>query len=219
MVPSTANGPEFDMHLAEAYSVNAEFVRAYRFLDTTGKFHVIGFLNRAHMGSYRAALADAATSGLPPDVIATRAYRSKFGFLLGLEQPLNETIGVFGRVSWNDGSTETWAYTEIDRSFQIGVSILGTGWGRDEDIVGCAFAANGLSNDHRDYLAAGGYGFIIGDGSLTYGSELNVEVLYSAKLLPSFWLTFDNQVIVNPAYNRDRGPIVDAVAIRGHVEF
>ncbi len=77
---------------------------------------------------------------------------------------------------------------------------------------------NGLSQDHRDYLAAGGYGFIIGDGALRYGSELIVEAFYNLQLPHGLSLSGDYQHVVNPAYNQDRGP-VDVVGFRAHLEF
>jgi high affinity Mn2+ porin len=78
---------------------------------------------------------------------------------------------------------------------------------------------NALSEDHREYLAAGGYGFIIGDGALTYGWEYIVEAYYSLSITSSLWLSLDDQIVTNPAYNKDRGPVVNALALRVHVEF
>ena len=77
---------------------------------------------------------------------------------------------------------------------------------------------NGLSADHREYLARGGYGFIIGDGALRYGTERVVEVYYDLQLPRGFALAVDVQRIAHPAYNRDRGP-VHAVGLRLHVEL
>jgi high affinity Mn2+ porin len=216
MVPTTANGPVFDTHLDKAFSLNAEFVKPYKWFERGGRLHVIAYLNHADMGNYREAI-DQAGSGTP-DVTKTQTYSSKYGVAACIEQPLTEAIGLFSRLSWNDGKTETWAFTEIDRSFQIGLNVKGERWQRKEDNFGIGVVLNSLSQDHRDYLADGGYGFIIGDGHLNYGLEQILETFYSAKLTPSFWLSLDNQLIFNPAYNRDRGP-VDAIAVRGHVEF
>ena len=77
---------------------------------------------------------------------------------------------------------------------------------------------NGISSDHRHFLAAGGYGFIIGDGQLNYGNEIIIETYYNAKLTSFFWLTFDYQFVNNPAYNKVRGP-VHVFGIRGHIEL
>ena len=72
---------------------------------------------------------------------------------------------------------------------------------------GIAFAVNGLSDDHRDYLAAGGLGFLIGDGRLSYRPEQIVEVYYSLNAFRGFWFTVDAQHVANPAYNAERGPV------------
>lgn len=219
MVPAVANGLQFDSRITKAYSLNIELVKSYRIIGQDGKLHLIYFLNHAHMGNYRKAVDEALTSGLTPEITKTREYCSKYGFVVGIEQPLSETAGLFSRFSWNDGTTETWTYTEIDRSFLIGLNFQGDSWKRRGDIVGIAFAVNALSNDHRNYLASGGYGFMIGDGRLNYGLEQIAELFYSFKVSASFSLTLDEQLIVNPAYNKDRGPYVNVTSVRGHIEL
>jgi high affinity Mn2+ porin len=78
---------------------------------------------------------------------------------------------------------------------------------------------SGLSEDHSKYLAGGGYGFIIGDGALHYGREWVSEIFYRANIFhPNFFITPDYQFVVNPGYNRDRGP-ANVIALRVHVEF
>ena len=81
-----------------------------------------------------------------------------------------------------------------------------------------AAVINGISKAHRDFLKAGGYGFIIGDGKLDYGNEDIVEAYYNAKLSAFLWITADYQFVDHPGYNKDRGP-VNIVALRGHIEF
>jgi len=68
---------------------------------------------------------------------------------------------------------------------------------------------NYLSGDQRSLLAAGGLGFIIGDGRLDrYRPESIVEAYYSWQATKQFTLTGDFQRVVNPAYNptADRFP-------------
>jgi high affinity Mn2+ porin len=168
------------------------------------------------MGSYRVALANAAVA--PPDVTATRATRTKYGFGVNIEQRIDETLGVFARLGWNDGATETWCFTEIDRSASVGALLRGVAWGRADDTVGIAAVVNGLSSPHRDYLAAGGYGFMLGDGRLNYRQEVIVETFYSLKLLDKLALSLDYQRAAHPAYNADRGP-VNILTGRVHFEF
>ena len=77
---------------------------------------------------------------------------------------------------------------------------------------------NGLSSAHRDYLAAGGLGFILGDGRLNYGPETILEVYYQARLAKALFVSLDYQFVDRPGYNRDRGP-VSIFGLRVHVEF
>jgi hypothetical protein len=95
----------------------------------------------------------------------------KYGFGLNAEQELSPLWRAFGRLGWNEGANESYAYTEIDRTAQIGSDFHGKPRHRPRDKVGAAFVANGISGDHRRYLALGGLGFILGDGGLNYGLE------------------------------------------------
>ncbi|HTD90421.1 MAG TPA: carbohydrate porin, partial [Burkholderiales bacterium] len=91
-------------------------------------------------------------------------------------------------------------------------------WGREKDNVGIAFASNGLSSEHRNYLAAGGLGFFIGDGRLNYKRENIFETYYSANMGKFAWVSLGLQRIHHPAYNADRGPVTIS-SIRLHTEF
>ena len=81
-----------------------------------------------------------------------------------------------------------------------------------------AFARNGISGPHRDYLGAGGLGFFLGDGRLSYRTENIFETYYSLGLFKDAWLSADFQRIFDPAYNADRGPVSVASA-RFHYGF
>lgn len=138
---------------------------------------------------------------------------------MNIEQKLNEDAGLFFRASWNDGKNETWAFTEIDHSISLGFSNAGTKWKRPNDTFGVAVVANGLSTEHSNYLASVGYGFIVGDGKLNYGLKKIFETYYAIHLLDRhFWLTPNYEFVVNPAYNKDSGP-VHVFSIRAHAEF
>ena len=192
-----------------------EWERAYAIGERPGKLRLLAYLNRANMGSYREALAIAPAA---PDVTATRATRTKYGFGVNIEQQIDEALGVFARLGWSDGATETWCFTEIDRSASIGALLRGVPWGRPGDALGVATVVNGLSSAHRDYLAAGGYGFMLGDGRLNYRREAVVETFYSLKLFDKLAFSLDYQRAVHPAYNADRGP-VNIWTGRVHIEF
>lgn len=215
MEPREANGLPLDNRVSEAHGGVVEMERSYSLGDRPGKIRLLAYRNRANMGNYRAALA--ATAAVP-DIRTTRSLSTKHGWGLNLEQQFTSSVGAFMRAGWNDGKTESWAFTEIDRSVSGGVSVNGDGWGRADDVLGVAAVVNGLSKDHRDYLAAGGLGFIIGDGRLNYGQEAILESYYALALLKGLSLSLDYQHINNPAYNRDRGP-VSVWSTRVHYEF
>jgi high affinity Mn2+ porin len=177
----------------------------------------MGFLNRSHAGKYSEAIANPGPSG--PDITLSRSFRDKYGFSITADQQVTEDLGVFARLGWNDGHTETWAFTEIDRSASIGLSLKGTGWHRPDDVVGVAGVINALAHDHREYLGADGYGFIIGDGQLPhYAPEQIVEAYYFFKMMDHVFITPDAQFINHPAYNSDRGPVFVG-GLRVHIEF
>jgi len=67
-------------------------------------------------------------------------------------------------------------------------------------------------------LELGGKGFLLGDGTLTYGHEKILEAYYAARLRRGVSASIDLQYIANPGYNRDRGPVV-IPGLRLHIEF
>ena len=155
-----------------------------------------------------------------PDLGATEKYgRYKYGFTLNAEQQLNDFIGCFARAGWNDGKTETWAFTQIDNTLSAGFSFDGSKWSRPDDSFGIAYANSGLSTLHQDYLKAGGKDFMLGDGDLDYGREQLTELYYSAALTKNIFLTGTYQLLMNPGYNKDRNGPVNVFSFRIHVEI
>ncbi len=222
-VPKIANHPQMEYVFGKAHSETAEFDKKLNF---NGRHGVISFLasyTASRAPSYQdglTALTDGDTTLL--NVISGNAEGTvyggkKTGLCLNLEQELTNNIGIFARVGWNDGKHATWSFTEIDQSIQAGLSVKGASWKRNDDVVGIAFVTNGISSDHRDFLKSGGYGFIIGDGTMNYGHENILETYYNARITPFFWLTFDYQLVVNPAYNKDRKGPVNVFGLRGHI--
>jgi high affinity Mn2+ porin len=217
LVPTSANGNDMESNWGKASSSVVEFEKPFKVSGKPGTVRLLAFYTHTHMGNYRQAIEAMPAA---PDVTATRQYgRSKYGFGINAEQDLGHGVGLFARASWNDGKNETWAFTEIDRAMSAGISADGGNWGRRQDVAGLATAVNALSPDHRHYLAAGGLGFIIGDGRLNYAPEWIMEFYYKANLFSeAFFVTPNFQLVVNPAYNKDRGPALVA-GLRAHVEF
>lgn len=228
LMPVKANGQELEDVPRRARGDNLELTLSPPGVSTVVR--LLAYRNTARMGIYRDAIRTAAAAGTVPDIVADdQEGRHKYGFGLNVEQPLADdgATGAFARLGWNDGKTESFAFTEVDQLVSVGGQVSGRHWTRPDDRLGGAVAVNGLSEPHRDYLAAGGSGFLLGDGRLDYGSEQILELYYSAQLfgtelLKSYplkiQLTPDFQYIRNPAYNRDRGP-VKFWAVRFHVEL
>lgn len=214
LLPTEANGAKLSWEYGKSFSWQAEGVRHWGKNDM-GAFRFLVFYNHAPMGDYGQALLHA-----PPNVVATRGPgRGNLGWSMNFEQPLGDRMGLFGRLSWNQGRTETWCFTEIDRSLHYGWILKGMGWGRPRDVLGIALVHNGISKEHRDYLAAGGQGFIVGDGKLNYGIENIFECYYKLSVLGGrFTFSPDYQLVVNPAYNKDRGP-VHFIGFRFHTQW
>ncbi len=217
MEPTTVNGPNLDANIAQAHGLALETELGCHVFPRDGRLRVLLFHNTSRMGDYRIATVDSLSQH---DIALTRAYGgTKYGIGLNIEQSLNERTGIFFRAGWNDGQHETWAYTEIDRTVSGGIAAQ-PGWlGRSEDWCGIAFAINGISDAHIEYLRSGGLGFIIGDGKLpNYSPETIIEAYYQIQLDRRLNCTLDYQGVLNPAYNRDRGP-VNFGGIRIHFEL
>jgi carbohydrate-selective porin OprB len=218
MQPAESNGLPLDTRIFTHYGDQIELEHAHTIGDQPGKLRFLAFRNKANMGGFRDALANAPNNGGVPDLSLVRKERVKYGFGINAEQNLTPDTGIFARASWNDGASETFAFTEIERSLSAGAVMKGRAWNRGDDTVGIAFVRNGLSSAHRDYLAAGGHGAFIGDGKLNYRPESIVEAYYSVNVAKYAWITLDYQHIASPAYNADRGP-VNVGSMRLHAQY
>ena len=218
-MPRVANGLRFDRRLLRDRSDIFELEHDSKIGGHEGAIRLLSYQNRANMGTYAEAIRLAQRTGGKPDVTATRQFGTlKYGFGLNIEQEIARGIGVFGRLGWNDGKTESFAFTAIDRLAQAGISINGARWGRPDDTAATALTSSGLSGIHREYLRLGGADFLIGDGTLRYGWETVSESYYSARVASWLFATLDLQHIASPAYNRDRGPVWVGT-LRLHTEF
>ncbi|MFZ3217210.1 MAG: carbohydrate porin [Candidatus Acidiferrales bacterium] len=221
LMPKVANGIYLDADVARARGETLELSAAgNRLLHRAGAVRLLGYVNTADMGNYREAIADYLDGETStPDIIATRRQgRHKYGFELNFEQELPARLGVFGRLGWSDGRNESFAYTEVDRTLELGVFTKGDKWRRRNDRAGGVFVANGIVAVHQQYLADGGLGFLLGDGALTYRPEKIFEAFYTTHVWRGFFASFDVQHINNPGYNQARGPVL-VPGLRLHVDF
>jgi high affinity Mn2+ porin len=215
LIGAESNSNNFDTLAFRRGQYVAELETRYSLLSRPGKLRAIAWFSNANSGSYRETLDNPA---LNLDISQTRRGRIKYGYVVNVEQALTDDIGLFGRWSWNNGKTEIMSFTDIDASLSLGASIKGARWGRPDDVVGLGGAINALSRDHRDFIAAGGLGPLIGDGRLNYRKERILETYYAYALSRHLTLTAGYQLVTNPAYNADRGP-VHVFSGRFHGEF
>ena len=217
--PKVANGLRFDRRLLRDRGDMVEGELHYSPGGHAGAIRVMGSWLHTDSGSYAEALQLSEATHTRPDVTATRQVgRLKYGTGINMEQEIAKDIGVFGRLGWNDGKTESFAFTAMDRLATGGVSVTGTRWKRPNDTVATELTVGGISGVHASYLAHGGYDFLIGDGALQYGPEYAWESYYSARLFPGFFSTIDVQHVANPGYNQDRGPLW-IYSLRLHIEY
>jgi high affinity Mn2+ porin len=211
------NSAELDPSFSQ-FQWLGEIERRYSLWGHPGKLAVTGFLSRGDMGSFADAIALAQATGGPADITAVRKYRSRGGVDMNLEQEITSDLGVFMRAGWADGNIEPYEYTDVDRTVAGGISLKGTQWGRPDDTFAIAGIVNGITKIHQQFLNDGGLGILVGDGMLPHpGLEQIIETYY---LFPVYkWnATLDYQFVVNPAYNRDRGP-VSIIGLRAETRF
>jgi high affinity Mn2+ porin len=201
------------------FEMVGEIEGRYQLWGQPGKLKVTGYLERGRMGTYQDAINLAQLTGQPADITAVRTYTSRPGASINLEQQVSETVGVFARAGWADGTREPWDFTDIDRTVQGGVSLNGKQWGRPDDTIGIAGIVNNISGVHQAFFNAGGLGILIGDGQLPNpGLEEIFETYYSYALTQATKVSLDYQFINNPGYNTQRGP-ANAFAVRLHTQF
>ena len=213
--------PNSDVLTFKTGGTVVEFEERHAIFEQPGKLRVGVFANSGNTANYQQVVDLAAANpalDINDIVGATQRDRLKYGFYVNLEQQIVNDVGLFARASWNDGQNQILNFTDIDRSVSGGLSIKGGRWGRPDDTVGIGGAINGLSAAHRDFLAAGGIGLLIGDGQLNYRTERILEAYYAYSVIKGVTLIADYQLVVNPAYNADRGP-VSIFSGRVHAEF
>ena len=217
--PKVANGGRFDRRLFVDRGDVFEGERRYTLGSHAGTIRLLQYFNHTHSGSYADAIRLGEQTGTAPDVTAVKHFGTlKYGTGVNLEQEITHDTGFFMRLGWNDGKTQDFAFTAIDRLASGGVSVKGTKWKRKNDTAGTSFTASGISGVHAVYLAHGGLDFLIGDGTLNYAPEYVWESYYRARLFPGLFATFDLQHDNNLAFNHDRGPVW-IESLRLHMQF
>jgi high affinity Mn2+ porin len=220
LMPKVANGIDLVWRPWQAHAENFEYELRRGFIPKkAGVIRLLGYTNYANMGIYRDQILKVAAQGTAPDITNHPWHITrKYGFGINVEQSLSRDVTAFARWGWDNGKTESFAYTEVDSTVSGGVVVNGGKWRRRQDRAGMAFVTNGIKKDHQNYLALGGNGFLLGDGGLNYGRENIIESFYTVHVWRGIYLAPGVQHMVNPGYNRDRGPVV-VPAFRAHVDF
>jgi hypothetical protein len=220
-MPTVANGINMDWAFSRAHAQNGEFeLRRSLIPNRKGTTRLLFYANRAHMGTYREAV-EAFLAGIdktPTITLHEHFSALKYGFGYNTQQELTENLRVFGRFGWNEGQHESFAYTEVDQTVEAGGDYFGRRWHRPEDKIGVVTVSNAIKRDHQDYLRLGGFGFLLGDGNLSYRRENTVETYYNWHAWRGLFYTLDVQHVVNPGYNHDRGPAWVG-SVRAHIDF
>jgi hypothetical protein len=221
LMPKVANGIDLERNLRRARAENYEFELRPKLSGSLGSvIRLLAFVNHANMGVYRDAINNYLTGKTPRPEITNHPLQTtvKYGFGVNIQQEITHALRVYSRFGWNEGQHESYAYTEVDQTVQIGGDYAGDRWKRKLDKTGAVFVSNAIKADHHRYLALGGQGFLLGDGGLNYGRENIVEYYYNAHVWRGLFAAFDVQHINSPGYNRDRGPVL-VPGLRVHLEF
>ena len=221
LMPKVANGIDLVWKPWQVHAENFEYELRHGMIPKKpGVIRILAFTNSANMGIYRDAVAQFEQHLVATPEITDHPWHitRKYGFGINLEQNVARNLTAFARFGWNNGKTESFAYTEIDQTYAVGLGALGGMWHRRQDRAGVAFVTSGISKDHQNYLADGGLGFLLGDSRLSYGRESVVETYYTAHIWRGLYVAPGLQHIVNPGYNRDRGPVL-VPSVRLHTEF
>lgn len=222
LLPSQPNGGQLPLRLNNLNHI-VELAYQHRWFGRPGAIKPFAFYSLGNMGKFEQALSISGLGTLDPDaaLATTRRYGNrKWGYGILIDQEIANNVGVFLRASWSDGRTETFAFTQIDRSVSVGFSFKGELWNRPGHAVGIAVAQNDLSRSHRNFLAAGGTGVIVGDGALRYGSEKLLEAYYELPVYrDNVFMAANYQLMQNPGYNQDRGGPVHVLGMRIHARY
>ncbi len=234
--PQLPNGLPVEFRYWESYGDEIELEHDHQLLGQAGAVRLLGYRNRVFSGRFADAISAFEHNPLDnaadcknynfnsgnvtaPDLCYVRKENVKLGIGLDVEQHITPEIGVFARAMYSDGESEVDAFNAADRSVSIGALAKGSAWHRPFDVTGVGFGMSWISSIHAQYLAMGGVDDFIGDGRLLHqAAEGVVEGFYSVNLLKAIWLTADYQLLWNPAYNADRGP-VNIFGGRLHAEF
>jgi hypothetical protein len=236
--PQNPNQLAQEFRIWEYYGDQLELSHTHVLFGQPGAVKLLGYRNRVVTGNFDEAIAaynanpvvnNAAScpstsfnygSGnfAAPDLCFVRRPNVKLGIGVNVEQYFTKDVGLMFRAMWSDGQSEVDAYNAPDRSLSLAVLAHGGAWQRPFDVAGLGVGLSWISASHAQYLAMGGIDGFIGDGHLRQAAEGVAEAFYSVNFFKAVWLAADYQLIWNPAFNADRGP-VHILGAKIHAEF
>ena len=143
----------------------------------------------------------------------------KYGGGMNFEQELSADLRVFGRFGWNEGQHESYAYTEVDQTFQLG------GDPRRQPLASCQRQGRtrrhlqrhqarppAIPNARRPGLPAGRW------RSQLRARRHSRELLQRAQLARASSQPSTSSSSRIPGYNQARGPVA-VFTVRSHIDF
>src|SRR5216684_1132695 len=117
LMPKVANGIDLVWRPWQVHAENWEYELRHGVLPKkSGVIRLLAYTNYANMGIYREANTAFAKGLVPIPDITNHPWHvtRKYGFGVNLEQNLTPNVTAFARWGWDNGKTESFAYTEID---------------------------------------------------------------------------------------------------------
>lgn len=176
------------------YAAQANFKPC--FFERSGNYRVLGWLSgREH------------TKWDNP----TETKEEMYGFGISFDQELSDSVAAFLRYGWQDPDVYLNGESfSLERAWSAGLQFAGSGWGREDDILGIAVGQAIPSDKYKD---AG--------SNLNAEDEGHFEAYYNYKVNDHLTMTPDVQVIWNP-YGDDASNGNDTITVagmRGQVDF
>jgi len=226
LAPKTPNGRDLNWQIFNSYGDQIEIERRHQIDSLPGKVSVLAYRNEMVLARFQDAtnyLQQTGQQGIQAINFVRNNKQIKTGVGIHGEQALTHDLGIYARLFKSDGQTETMSFTEADQSVSLGIGLNGNRWQRPKDTVGISVMQNGLSNQRKGYLQAGGISYFIGDyasptQTISYSPERIGELYYNANVIKNVLAGLNFQHIINPAYNSARGP-VNILSFRIHAEF
>jgi hypothetical protein len=149
--PRVANGLRSDRRVFRDRGGVVEGELDYEPHGHPGAVRFLGYFNRTDSGRYADALKLGEETNTTPDItLVHRAGTLKYGSGISVDREMVKDIAVFGRWGWNNGQTQSVAFTAMDRLYDVGVSVTASRWHRPNDVAATGIATGGWPPSTRN---------------------------------------------------------------------